>query len=169
MFLRRGNAADLKCLHDDGFCSNYPDGSCTSGINVPACIDTADEVAAGSGDHGASFTFEFQDITTATPLVNGATKTFRTYYGAGRSYDHAKEVMGALGDVEAYSIAISSEEPSPAHFFAFAGVGGSVVIPPTGGVVTAPCGGCPVTSAATDGHKVTLEFNEDGPYNAVCA
>lgn len=168
VYLEPGTASDLTCLHDNGFCRADPTISC-GGITV-GCVASGSETDAGVADHGAGFFFQFSDITAATPLAQGETRSVRTYYGAANTYAQAISEMSKLGDVEAYSIGVPSfadrDSGGPAHFFAFGGVGGDVIIPPEDDA-TVPCD-CPATTVSTEGSSVTLSFSEDGPFTDSC-
>lgn len=169
-----GNAVDLTCLTDDGFCSSNPTSPCT-GINSGGCAPLGAEQDTGVEDHGANFDFKFVNVNATNPLGQGDSYSFTTFYGAAPSTAAARTELGKLG-VEAYSLgeyvapSVGGDGlPGPTHFFAFAGVGGSIVIPPpTDDVFAAPCGACSSTSVSSGSSSVTLTFPETGPYDAEC-
>ncbi len=120
----------LETSHDDGFESGNPLAP-TSALNA-ATLDV-DFVDDGPADHGAYFKFNFGD------LADGETYEFSIFYGAAGSEAAMLTALGAVG-IELYSLGQSSApsgDPvagTPATFaFGFSGVGGEIIIPPTGG------------------------------------
>lgn len=115
-------ATDVLFASNNGFASANP-------LAGPSDIGSiGDFVDAGPTDHGALFDFGFGALDA------GATKSFRTYYGAAANEADALAALGAVG-AEVYSLGQpSSTDPKvgdPNTFiFAFAGVGGV----PVGGV-----------------------------------
>jgi hypothetical protein len=139
VILNAGTAADLLCLHDDGFCTGNPeDAGCTGRSTgcVPAATEiteiilegAAGDVDSGVSDHGATFRFQFASITNDSPLAVGAAKVFKVFYGAAPSQAKARTELDKLNP-EAYSLGVyAGSGLGPTHFFAFAGIGGSVII-----------------------------------------
>lgn len=119
-----GTTTLLNRSHDNGFATANPLGSNSgSFLNV-------DFNDAGPSDHGAYFNFLYGD------LAAGASWEFSVFYGASTS---EASMLAALGDVgiELYSLGQSAgggATGTPYTFaFGFAGVGGTVVLPPSGG------------------------------------
>ncbi|HEX2854151.1 MAG TPA: PEP-CTERM sorting domain-containing protein [Opitutaceae bacterium] len=118
--------------HDNGFNTANPLGGDAPIIGSTVDVDFAD---VGPADHGAYFRFDFGT------LAAGESKTFSVYYGAGFS---EASVLGALGDVgiELYSLGQSGGGAATGtpytYAFGFKGVGGVVVLPPSGGAVPEP-------------------------------
>lgn len=117
--------ADLELSHDNGFSSADP--LAPSGELLPGTTDV-DFTDAGPADHGAYFRFNFGS------LADGASKTFDIFYGAAGSEADALSLL-SLVSPELFSLGQSSGGEvtgEPATFiFAFRGVGGSVIVPPT--------------------------------------
>lgn len=113
---------------DNGF--NSADPLATYFNTDPACL-TLDCTDSGTADHGAYFRFNFGT------LAAGASYTFTIFYGAASSEAAALAAIGAES-IELYSLGQQRDDPTggtPATFiFGFAGVGGTPVEPPGGGV-----------------------------------
>ncbi len=126
----RGTATTtlLDVSHNDGFATANP---LASTFPITASTLNADFTDVGPLDHGAYFNFLYGD------LAAGESWEFSVYYGASTS---ESAVLGALGDVgiELYSLGQSRDGGStgaPYTFaFGFAGVGGTVVLPPSSAV-----------------------------------
>lgn len=109
---------DLLDSCDDGFESPNPLAAC-SGI----LFTNTNAVDSGPTDHGASFTFDFG------MLANGASKSFKIYYGAAGTEAGALAALAAVGAEGIYSFGQSSGPGGgnpgvPATFiFGFGGVG----------------------------------------------
>lgn len=115
----------LELSHDDGFESSNPLAS--TGAILPGTTNV-DFVDSGPADHGAYFKFNFGT------LAAGASYSFDVFYGAAGTETGALAALGAIGP-ELYSLGQSfgpASATSPTFFFAFKGVGGSVITPPTG-------------------------------------
>jgi len=116
---------DLLASSDNGFATSDPLGGGISDLG--GCGINTDFVDCGPDDHGAVFDFGFGD------LAAGESKTFSIFYGA--SVDEAA-AFAALGDIGAELFSFGQESGDPkggtprTYIFAFAGVGGSVVVPP---------------------------------------
>lgn len=97
----------------------------------PACLSPLDCTDSGPADHGAYFRFNFGT------LAAGASYTFTIFYGAAPTEAAALAAIGSES-IELYSLGQQSGDPTggtPATFiFGFAGVGGTPVEPPGGGV-----------------------------------
>ena len=124
--MQRGDAEELVFTSNDGFASADP-------LAGPSDIGfTGDFVDAGPADHGALFDFSFGT------LAPGEVKTFHTYYGAAGTEVGAMDALSAIS-AEAYSLGQPSTPDGPTlgtpntFLFAFSGVGGSAVTPPTAG------------------------------------
>jgi len=124
--MQRGDAEELVFTSNDGFASADP-------LAGPSDIGfTGDFVDAGPNDHGALFDFSFGT------LAPGEVKTFHTYYGAAGTEGGAMDALSAIS-AEAYSLGQPSTTDGPTlgtpntFLFAFSGVGGSAVTPPTAG------------------------------------
>lgn len=116
----------LEHSNDNGFCDPNPLVACSPIMAGTTGVDFTD---AGTADHGAYFEFNFGT------LAAGASYEFDIFYGAAGSEADALAALAAIGP-ELYSLGQSSggaTTGTPAtYFFAFKGVGGSVVTPPTG-------------------------------------
>lgn len=124
-----GTTADLETSHDNGFETADPLGSLSGPLDA-ATLDV-DFEDSGPADHGAYFKFLFGD------LADGESLTFKIFYGAASTEALALAALSAES-VELFSLGQSSPpsgDPvlgTPATYvFAFSGVGGSVIIPPT--------------------------------------
>lgn len=108
---------------NNGFASSNP-------LSLLGGTNTGDFVDVGPRDHGAGFDFGFGT------LAAGAKKEFRIYYGAAATESAALTALGAVG-AEVYSLGQPSTaggrlDGTPNTFiFAFKGVGGTVVVPPS--------------------------------------
>ncbi|HEX9694946.1 MAG TPA: hypothetical protein VGB64_01370 [Actinomycetota bacterium] len=117
-----GDADDLIYNNNDGFATANPLGSAESGFVDP--VVTGNFVDNGPNDHGALFDFRFD------PLAPGASKTFKTFYGAAGTESEANTALAAVG-AEVYSFGQASTEDGPTlgtpntFIFAFGGVGGT--------------------------------------------
>jgi hypothetical protein len=117
-----GGAAELLFDSDDGFASADPLSGPSDLGNTGAFTD------AGPADHGALFDFGFGS------LAAGASKTFRTFYGAAGTETEALAAIQAVG-AEVYSLGQPSTPDGPTlgtpntFIFAFSGVGGPPVFP----------------------------------------
>ena len=107
---------------DNGFASADP-------LAGPASIAfTGDAVDNGPADHGALFDFGFDNLTP------GQSVTFKTYYGGAATEGEANAALGAVG-AEVFSYGQPSTPDGPTlgtpntFIFAFAGVGGTAVVP----------------------------------------
>jgi type IV pilus assembly protein PilY1 len=110
---------------DNGFDTADPLSGGTSPIACPVNANFTD--CSPSSDHGALFDFNFGS------LANGASLTFKVFYGAALSEAGALAELAAAG-AEVYSLGQSdSTGGSPTagtpatYFFGFAGVGGTPV------------------------------------------
>jgi len=118
---------DLLYSDDNGFeqpnplGSRFAYGGCGAGTTV-------DMVDCGPSDHGAVFDFGFGD------LAAGESRTFSIFYGAAATEALALATISDIG-AELFSFGQESGDPTggtPAtYIFAFKGVGGSVIIPPS--------------------------------------
>lgn len=131
--LNAGNAEDLVCLSLDGTCSGDPlQTECNVPTPVPpertACAEMGTQTKYGPGDLGATFTFDFSNITPETPLRKGGVRTLTAYYGAAATEELAKAELTTLS-VEAFSMG-SPAAPSlgATHFFAFANITGTPLV-----------------------------------------
>ncbi len=117
-----GTAVELLFDSNDGFASADPLAGPTDIGFTGAFTD------AGPDDHGALFDFGFGS------LAAGATKTFRTFYGAAGTETEALNAIQAVG-AEVYSLgqpntANGATLGTPNTFiFAFSGVGGPPILP----------------------------------------
>lgn len=125
-------ATALICTGDDGFQTPDPMLPCDS-IGAPINANFTDN---GPRDHGARFTFGFGSLGV------GESKSFKIFYGAAPSEREALAALGTVG-AEVYSFGQcrpggssagltcgSATDGTPATFiFAFAGVGGTPVVP----------------------------------------
>lgn len=109
---------------DDGFYTADPTDQNCSGIMESPNTNFVD---SGPADHGALFTFNFGS------LLDGESRTFNIYYGAGATEADAFAALAAVGAQGIYSLGQSSggeNTGAPATFiFGFGGVGA----PPIGG------------------------------------
>jgi type IV pilus assembly protein PilY1 len=117
---------DLIDSCDDGFEAASPLLNCSG---IVAGTTNANFVDSGPADHGASFTFGFG------ALANGASKSFKIYYGAAATEAAALAALGAVGAEGIYSFgqnstATGGSPGSPATFiFGFGGVGAPPIDP----------------------------------------
>jgi hypothetical protein len=124
-------AANVLYASDDGFASADPLSGPTS------ILSTGDFVDSGPTDHGALFDFGFGT------LAAGDTREFTIFYGAAGTESDALGALGAVG-AEIFSFGQPASDPvtgTPNTFiFAFAGVGGTAVVPgdPVGDPVPEP-------------------------------
>ncbi|MFL1464375.1 hypothetical protein ACI6QG_19395 [Roseococcus sp. DSY-14] len=132
----KGVPTTASLLHatDDGFANANP-MTATSNGGIATLPNTEGD-QGGVADHGSLFVFGFGS------LLDGATKTFNIFYGAGANLADALALLGAVGP-ELYSLGQSNSggvrnDGAPTFVFAFNGVGGTVVVPPTG--VPGPAG-----------------------------
>ncbi len=132
----KGVPTTASLLHatDDGFANANPmTATANGGIGT---LPNTEGDQGGIRDHGSLFVFGFGD------LMAGATKTFNIFYGAGANLADALALLSNVGP-ELYSLGQSNiggtrADGQPTFIFAFNGVGGSVVVPPTG--VPGPAG-----------------------------
>lgn len=123
----------LKASGSDGFVDSNPLVAITDRFG---CGLTADFTACGPNDHGSAFDFDFGTLEA------GEAYTFTIFYGGAANRTEALAALGAVG-AELYSFGWSGSDanqdgwddgnPSirtPTYIFAFAGVGGEVVVPP---------------------------------------
>lgn len=132
----------LQSSSADGFASSNP---LSSYNNLTSCGDTVDFTACGADDHGALFDFNLGG------LAAGETYDFKIFYGGAANKTAADAALGAVG-AELYSYAWSGSDANqdgvsdtdgaltPTFIFAFAGVGGTVVVPPDVSPVPLPAG-----------------------------
>lgn len=124
-------ATALLHTSDDGFA--VPDPLVFTGALCGGAVVNANFTDAGICDHGARFVFGFGS------LADGASQTFRIFYGAAPNEALALAALGVVGG-EVYSFGQQAGDPAggtPATFiFGFAGVGGTSV--PPGGTVPEP-------------------------------
>jgi type IV pilus assembly protein PilY1 len=124
-----GTTANLLFSSDNGFAS--PDPLEGGRDDLAGCGTTTDFTDCGAADHGAIFDFGFGDLAVGESL------SFSIFYGATANEADALAALGTIG-AELYSFGQSSDNGGqlsgePATFiFAFSGVGGTVVVPPTG-------------------------------------
>lgn len=127
-------AANLEFSNDQGFASADP-----AAANPGAILGgttNVDFVDSGPADHGAFFKFNFGT------LLDGESVIFDIFYGAGPTEASVLATLGSLTPgIELYTLGQSAPPTgspvtgTPATFvFAFRGVGGDVVVPPTGDV-----------------------------------
>nr|WP_179952544.1 hypothetical protein [Ningiella ruwaisensis] len=117
-------------------------GFCSSNV-FSGCAVTGDILASGPGDIGANFDFDFG------ALAAGEAFSFSIFYGGALGRDAALAALGEVG-AEAYSFGWSGSDAdqdgfldgttdlAPTYIFAFAGVGGTVIVDPTPDPVSAP-------------------------------
>lgn len=117
-----GTAVELLFDSNDGFASADPLAGPSDLGSTGAFTD------AGPDDHGALFDFGFGT------LAAGATKTFRTFYGAAGTETEALNAIQAVG-AEVYSLGQPNTTDGPTlgtpntFIFAFSGVGGPPILP----------------------------------------
>ena len=115
-----GTATELLFDSNDGFASPDP-------LNGPSDLgSTGAFTDVGPDDHGALFDFGFGTVAP------GATKQFRTYYGAAANETEALAALAAVG-AEVFSLGQPDTADGPTlgtpntFIFAFSGVGGAPV------------------------------------------
>lgn len=124
-------ATDILAFSDNGFANSNP-LSGTPG-DIGGCGVSMDFVDCGPSDHGALFDFGFG------LLGAGETKEFTTFYGAGANRPDALAALAAVS-AEVFSLGQPNngsggpDNGDNTFIFAFAGVGGTPVIPPGPGV-----------------------------------
>ncbi len=113
---------------DNGFANANPITAVTDGgIVGPVNADGT----TGPADHGSLFVFDFGTV------ADGADYVFNIYYGSGQDLTDALALLAGVSP-ELYSLGMSNDGMGgaktdfPTFVFAFNGVGGSVVVPPTG-------------------------------------
>ncbi len=125
---RTGDATQLLDNDNDGFQTADPLGPDGDPSNVTT-IFTGDFTDEGPDDHGARFDF---GLGTLAPTES---ETFRIYYGGAATENGAEAAIAAV-EGEVFSLGQPSTPDGPTlgtpntFVFAFAGVGGSPVIPP---------------------------------------
>ncbi|MBO1076627.1 PEP-CTERM sorting domain-containing protein [Roseomonas marmotae] len=124
----RGVGTTSTLLHatDDGFANANPLTAVSNGGIATAPNTEGDQ--GGINDHGSLFVFGFGDLEA------GESYTFTIFYGAGSNRADALALLGSVSP-ELYSLGQSSvgglrSDDLPTYVFAFAGVGGDVVVPP---------------------------------------
>jgi PEP-CTERM motif len=132
-----GTTTLLEASGDDGFYTANPLAGGSPTIGCPADSDYVD--CSPTDDHGAYFRFNFGT------LLAGESKTFDIFYGGTLTEAAALAALGTVG-AELYSFgqsdcaaegeadcSDSAALGTPAtYIFAFAGVGGVIIVPPTG-------------------------------------
>ncbi|WP_375691337.1 VPLPA-CTERM sorting domain-containing protein [Pseudooceanicola sp. LIPI14-2-Ac024] len=129
-----GTTTLLEEFSDDGFVN-------TNMVSVPGlndiggCGTAADFFACGPSDHGAAFDFALGGIDA------GESYSFDIFYGGAANKSSALAALGAVG-AELYSFGWSGTDANqdgfndttgvrtPTFIFAFAGVGGTIIVPP---------------------------------------
>ena len=124
--IRRGTTQSLRFSGDNGFVSGDPFEA--RGEMYPGTTN-ADFTDSGPGDHGAVFDFGFG------ALAPGESTTFFIYYGAAGTTADADVAVSAAG-AEVYSYGKPDAGGAPNNnlntfIFAFRGVGGAAIIPPS--------------------------------------
>jgi type IV pilus assembly protein PilY1 len=123
--INRAGSTALLFSNDQGFASPDP---LSSPPQIVGGTTNTDFVDSGPADHGAFFTFAFGNLGV------GESKTFSIFYGATESEAAAFAALGTVG-AEVYSFGQQAGDPvggTPGTFiFAFKGVGGVVVPPPS--------------------------------------
>ncbi|THH38968.1 VPLPA-CTERM sorting domain-containing protein [Aliishimia ponticola] len=126
----------LAASSDDGFIGGDILSSPIAGSDLLSCGETVDFTACGPDDHGAVFDFDFGSI------AGGDSYSFSIFYGGAENLDAAEAALGAVG-AELFSFGWSGDDAdqdgfsdvngdlTPTFIFAFSGVGGTVIIPPT--------------------------------------
>lgn len=123
-----GTTSTLLRSTDNGFANANPI-SAVFDTGIVATPNT-DGDQGGASDHGSLFVFGLGNLDP------GESYTLSIFYGAGANEADALALLGAVSP-ELYSFGQSNGGSGPAEglptfIFAFAGVGGSVVVPPTG-------------------------------------
>ena len=122
---KKGTATDLTFFSNNGFATANP---LVPGGNLFTCPVNGDFEDCGPADHGALFDFSFGT------LAPGGNKAFRIFYGAAATEAAAMAALAAVG-AEAFSFGQPNTIGGPTlgtpntFIFAFAGIGGTPVIP----------------------------------------
>lgn len=152
-----GTATDVIRAHTDGFHSANPLSIFGPGVGSPptTLVSGDPDYLSGASDQGALFDFGFGS------LAPGASRSFKTYYGAAETRTLALAALAVVG-AEVYSFGLPSVSYSDgslspdgtphAFIFAFGEVGGT----PIGDVKTRMTGGGSVSTS--DGTRVTHGF-----------
>jgi len=124
--IRRGTTPALLFSNDDGFATGDP---FEPRAEIAPGTTNVDFTDSGPNDHGALFDFGFG------ALAPGESTTFFIYYGAAGTTDDADAAVSAAG-AEVYSYGKPNAGGLPNNslntfIFAFRGLGGAAVIPPT--------------------------------------
>jgi hypothetical protein len=149
--IRRGTTPGLLFSSDDGFQSGDPFGPRRDLAGGTTNVDVTD---SGPNDHGALFDFGLG------ALAPGASTAFFIYYGAAATTDDADAAVSAAG-AEVYSYGKPSDGDGQVEnnlntfIFAFRGLGGEAVIPPT--LALSPKTATEVTGAP---HTVTASLRD---------
>lgn len=125
--INAGTSSKVVFTSDDGFANGNP----LSGQS--SLLFTGNATDSGPADHGALFDFNFGTVAP------GGKVTFTIYYGATANQAEALAALSAV-NAEAYSLGKpnpnapgASADGSPnTYIFAFAGIGGTPVVPPAG-------------------------------------
>ena len=122
--LFKGSSPFLDFTSNDGFATSNP-------LAGPSDIgQTGSFTDAGPDDHGALFDFDFGN------LAAGATREFKTFYGAAGTETGAINALNAVG-VEAYSLGEPSTPDGPTlgtpntFLFGFRDIGGADIFAPS--------------------------------------
>jgi hypothetical protein len=174
-----GPLGDVECAHSDGFAvpraSDFEaqgrtfDNSALLGrceVGNPTSFEKK-----GPNDHGSAWHFDFHDITSATPLLQGQKRSMLIFYGAADDDDHAKSVLAAA-KIEAYSFGYANEggqclRSGYRYIFGFGGVGGDVIIPSCGDgdclhrSVAAACAATSASASTATQDCIALDFDGD--------
>ncbi len=126
----KGTGTTSTLLHstDNGFANANPITAVSDG-GLIGPVDA--DGTTGPWDHGALFVFDFGT------LADAADYSFNIYYGSGADLTDALALLSGVSP-ELYSLGMSNDGRGgaatslPTFVFAFNGVGGSVVVPPTG-------------------------------------
>ena len=121
--LFKGSSPFLEFTSNNGFATSDP-------LSGPSDLgQTGSFTDAGPADHGALFDFDFGS------LAAGATREFKTFYGAAATETGAINALNAVG-VEAYSLGEPSTPDGPTlgtpntFLFGFRDIGGTAVFAP---------------------------------------
>jgi hypothetical protein len=151
--IRRGTTSALRFSSDEGFKTGDPFEP-RGDAGDPATYNT-DFTDIGPQDHGALFDFGFG------ALAPGESTTFLIFYGAAATTAMADATVSAAG-AEAYSYGkptnadgVSVNDDLNTFIFAFRGLGGAPVIPPT--LTLTPSSGSGTTDAE---HTVTATVTD---------
>lgn len=134
-FKGTGSTPSLVRSTDDGFANANPLTAATNAGIIAASINA--DGTFGPADHGGLFVFDFGSLT------NGSSFTFNIFYGAGANKADALALLSNISP-ELYNIGESTTaaggpaDSLPSFVFAFNGVGGTVVVPPSDGKVPEP-------------------------------